>query len=391
MIRIILISVLTFFSLSFVVFAQDSQNKSEDYSFGGDIFVAGDKSNVDAPVEGDVFATGYNVNILNSVGEDAHAAGYSVTINGDVGGDVYTMGRNVTINGNIGDDLSAMGENILILGKGVGGNARLAGSNITLTAPISGSATIAAQKANIDAAIEGDFMFSGEKISFSDNAKINGFVTIKSTNDIIVPPNVASADRVSIEKLKKSNYSGDMRDIAHDSIRGFFPDWLSGIVKIIIFALIGIIWLTIFKKKSLIAYNVALDRPWKSVFFGVLGLAAFIGLIPVVAMTIIGIPLVPVLIVLLVIAGVIGYVAGVWFIGSKVMSSLGQDIEPMGNRFIALIAGLVGAWILSLIPFIGWLVSLVILYIGLGAISYAALVRWIDKDFYNKISSELAS
>ncbi len=390
MIRTVLISLLTFFSLSFALFAQENQDKSENYSFGGDRFVAGDKSNVDTSVVGDIFATGYNVNILNSVGEDAHAAGYSITINGDVGGDVYAMGRNITINGDIGDDLSTAGENISILGKGVGGNARLAGSNIILSAPVAGSVAIAAQEANIDAIIEGDFMFNGEKISFSDNAKINGFVTIKSTNDIIVPTSVASADRVSIEKLRKSDYSGDMRDIAHDSVRGFFPDWLSGIVKILIFAVIGIIWLAIFKKKSLIAYNIALGRPWKSVFFGVLGLATFIGLIPVLAMTIIGIPLVPVVIVLLVLAGIIGYVAGAWFIGSKVMSSLGQDIEPMGNRFIALIAGLVGAWLLGLIPFIGWLISLVILYIGLGAISYAALARWVDKNFYNKISAEVA-
>ena len=390
MFRFLLISIFAFFSLSFAANAQP-KGEAESYNFGGDKFAAGFNVVISKPVVEDIFAAGQSVIISATIGDDAHVAGNSVSINADVGGDVYAMGNNVTINAQIGDDLTAAGNLVNVTGSMIAGNARLAGNEVIFNSPISGSLAIAANKASIDSVIEGDFNFKGNEINFLDGSKINGLVTISATSDVSVPASVASADRVTIKKIEKSDYSGEMRDIAKDSLRGFFPDWMGKIVMLVVFFVVGIIWLAIFKIRSAIAYRVAVGSPIKSTFFGILALASFIGLIPVVAMSIIGIPLVPVAIVLLVLACLIGFIAGAYFIGSKVMSAFNIDLSLMGGKTIALIAGLVGAYLLGLIPFIGWLISLVIMFFGLGAISHAALARWIDNDFHQKIKADILS
>ncbi len=392
MIRHILISIFVLFTLSFVAFAQSNNDNVRD-SFGDDEFIAGFSVVITKPVVEDLFAAGQSVIISAPIGDDAHVAANSVSINADVGGDVYAMGNSVTITSSIGDDLTAAGASVNISGTGINGDARLAGANVIINAPIKGYLNIFAKNAEINSVIEGDFNFNGETISFSKNAKINGLVIISATSDVKVPLNVAPASRVTIERVEKSDYSGDMRDIARDSIKGFFPDWLGKLTILAVLFVVGIIWLALFKQRSAIAYRVSMGSPIKSAFFGTLALSAFIGLIPVVAMTIIGIPLVPVALVLLVLACLIGFIAGAYFIGAKLISSFGLDVEPtatgiMKSKTIALIAGLVSAFLLGLIPFIGWLITIFIVCFGLGGITHAALIRWIDSDFHQTIKDE---
>ena len=386
MFRVILISIFSFFALSFSAFAQSSDDARKD--FGDDVFASGYSVNINKTVDGDVFAAGKSVTISAPVGDDAHLAGESITINSNIGDDVYVAGNNVMINSNIGDDLFAMGNNVSVNGN-VSGNARLAGATVIVNSPINGTLIIGADSADINALIEGDFEFNGKAINFSDNAKIKGLVTINSSSDIIVPISVASADRVTINKVEEKEYGDHVRDMTGDSVRDILPNWLSIITMMAALFIIGIIWLALFKKTSHNAYLLANKKPLKSTFFGILSLAAFIGLIPVVAMTLIGIPLVPIVIILLVFAVLIGYIAGAFFIGAKVLGAFNLDISSMGGKAIALISGLIGVWLLSFIPFIGWLICLFILFFGLGGIMHASIAKWIDKDFATKMIKEI--
>lgn len=385
MLRIISFLIVSFLSFTTLAFAED-----ERFSFGGDEYVAGNQSTIATPVARDAFAAGFNVHISAPVGGDAHATGFSVTIDGDVDGDIYAMGNSVTISGHVGQDVTATGTNVSITGtKGVAGNIRLAGANIVISAPITGSATLAGASATIGATINGDVFFGGDKISFTDRAIILGNVTIRSSSDVTVPESVASADRVTIEKIEPNEIAMSASDIAQQSIRGFWPVWMPVLAGLAIFMLAGILWLALFPRRSLIAYRVAMAKPWKSLLFGVFSLATFMGLVPVVAMTVIGIPLVPVVIVALVIAGLIGYIAGTWFLATKVLAAFGIDSNTLINRVIALIVGLVAGWLLAIVPFLGWLIQLAFVFLGLGAITLAALARWTDSNFHAAIAEEV--
>lgn len=385
MLKTISVLFVSFLSFTTLAFAED-----ERFSFGGDEYAAGNQSTIATPVARDAFAAGFNIHISAPVGGDAHAAGFSVAIDGDVDGDIYAMGNSIVISGRVGQDVTATGTNVSITGtKGVAGNIRLAGANIVISAPITGSATLAGASATIGATINGDVFFGGDKINFTDRAVILGNVTIRSSSDITVPESVASADRVTIEKIENSEIVMGARDIAQRSVQGFWPVWIPVFAGLAIFMLAGVLWLALFPKRSLIAYRVAMAKPWKSLLFGIFGIAAFTGLIPVVAITIIGIPLVPIAIVALVIAGLIGYIAGTWFLATKVLAAFGIDSDTLINRVIALIVGLVAGWLLMIVPFLGWLIQLAFVFLGFGAITLAALARWTDSDFHAAVAEEV--
>ncbi len=362
--------------------------KEMQIEFGGDKFSAGFSVNISREVNESLFAAGHSIIISAPVADDIFAFGNVVAIDSDVGGDVYAAGNSLTMRGKVADDLSMFGATINIDGDFIQGNVRLAGGNILINAPIGGSLIIGAETANINSLIEGDFSFSGENIVFSENAKINGQVTIRAVTDVNVPPNVAPPERVVIEKIEASEYGDKIEHIMGDEVKGFFPIWLGKITALAILFVIGVIWLAIFKKTGSISYKTAMIYPIRSTFFGILALAAFIGLIPVLAMTIIGIIAIPIFAIILFLAIIIGFVAGSYFVGGKIMSGFNIDLTTLGGRTIALIGGLIGVFLLSLIPFIGWLILLFILFFGLGAISHAALARFIDRDFYQKIEQE---
>jgi len=372
-----------------VLGAGTALGQTDEVTIGGDQYSGGQQVSISSPVARDAFAAGFNVQITAPVQGDAHAAGYSLNLSGDVTGDVYAIGNTVNISGAVGEDVSATGSSVTLSGAGVAGNVRAAGASVVIDAPVAGSVTIGAAGAALSAPVSGDLYFGGETLSFGDGARVDGMINIQSPNDIIVPESVAPADRVTIEKVEPADVGIDTSDIARHSVQSFWPVWLPIILAPLVFMIVGVIWLALFPNRSLVAYRTAIAKPFKSLLFGLIALAAFMGLVPAVAMTLIGIPLVPVAILLLVFAGMLGYIAGAWFLSMRVLTAFGMSYETLGMRAIAMVAGLIVAGLISLIPIIGWLTQLVLIFYGLGAMLVAAMARWSDRAFQDRTRDEV--
>jgi len=94
-----------------------------------------------------------------------------------------------------------------------------------------------------------------------------------------------------------------------------------------------------------------------------------------VAITIVGIPLALVGIVAYVVALWIGSVYGRYALGSWVLDRLDSP-----NRWVALLLGVVGVALIGLVPWIGELVDLLVLLLGLGALALALWGRYRGRD-----------
>jgi cytoskeletal protein CcmA (bactofilin family)/uncharacterized membrane protein YecN with MAPEG domain len=310
-------------------------------------------------------------------------------VDGDVMGNTYAFGNMVRINGATAKDVTSSGSSVRIDGE-VGGNVRAAGADVTINAPVLGSVLIGAARFDLNANVKGDVSFSGDRISFGEGAKVDGALTIRSTrDDIKVPASVASADRVTIEKITQPEMVSGMGDVAKQTTQGLLIAWVSAMLLLLILPIVGIIWLALFPKRSQIAYEVAIAKPFKSIFFGMLGVAMFIGLIPVLGVTLIGIPLIPVAIVMMIVSVFLGYIAGAWFLAARVLEAFGFEGDTLAKRAIAMVAGIILAFILGLIPFIGWLIGLLIGFIGLGGILFAYVGRTINKQFHEDVAAEV--
>lgn len=363
---------------------------SDQFDFGGDQYVAGDQSTISHQVANDAFAAGLNVDISAPITGDAHAAGASVTVSGPVSGNVYALGNSVTVSGAVGKDVTAAGATVTLSGNDpIAGNVRVSAGNITLSRPVTGNVLLAAGAATISAPIGGDLSFTGNSLDFTGNARVAGTVTIKTSSDITVPASVAPADRVTIEKVAPDQTGFGAGEIAKQTMERATPGWLHLFVGPIVLFVVGVIWLALFRRRPVIAYQSAMTKPITSFALGVMGLAGFVGLIPVIAITLLGLPLVPIAVAVLILAVLIGYIAGTWFLATRVLDAFGFDYLGFGHRVVALAVGLIGAALLSLLPVLGWFIQLVFLFYGLGGIVLAALGRWMRAGFHTRIADEV--
>lgn len=357
----------------------------ERLELGGDIYSGGDNSSA-GNAENDVFAAGATVNVQGA-GGDVHAVGNTVSINGNVGGNIYAGGNSVTINSPVGEDVTAAGNSVTIGGPGIDGNVRAAGATVTLIAPVSGSVLTAGEYFELNEVVSGDLRFTGNRISFGDNAKVDGTVYLRVGQEIDVPASVASADRVTVEQANPAGMTSDAGEIARQSVRGFWPVWLAGFGWTVFIFILGLIWLALARKRSERGYLVFAQKPFKSLGVGILGLSMFFGLVVVTALTLIGIPLVPIVLLALVLAWILGTVAGAYFVTRRIGAAFGQDFSALWVRVLAMALGLVLLFVLGWVPILGWLIGLLVTLFGLGALGLATMHRWTQSSYHSELDA----
>ncbi|UJW85660.1 hypothetical protein [Devosia sp. SL43] len=345
-------------------------------TFGGDQFTAGQVATIAEPVQRDAFVVGNDVTLSGPVLGDAHLAGYDVDVNADVSGDVYAAGFSVSINGAVGSDLTAAANTVTVLTTApVSGNARLAGATVVLGAPVGGSALISAQSLTLDAVVSGDFSFYGETLTFGPGARVDGILDIRAPKEITVPASVASADRVRFELLDSPDYVSEAGKTAGSVVGRFWPVFWTLAAWWLVLVLVGAGLIALLPKTVSALQVAAENRPFRNLGLGILAFAAILGLVPVLAMTIVGILLVPLVIVFAIVACSLAYLGGAFLIGLRIASAF-VTVDTNLKRLGVLAVALIASALVGMIPFVGWLVTLMILFFGFGAATVVTIGRW---------------
>jgi hypothetical protein len=349
-------------------------------TFGGDQYTAGQNATVETAVAHDAFAAGYDVSLTAPVSGDAHLAGFYVSSGSEVSGDLYAAGFSVTVTGNVGGDLTAFGNSVTLRPSApVPGNVRAGGQSVVIGSPVSGSALITAQNLTLDTAISGDLRFLGEALSFGPNAKVAGKVLIQGPKELSVPASVASADRVSFQQVASPNYMSEAGKTAETVVKGFWPAFWTMAMWWAVLLAIGAAFIALMPRGVTAMQIVAEKRPFRDLGLGVLAFASVVGLVPVFALTLVGIFLLPFVLVFVFVSSSLAYLAGVYFAGlrlAKAFMPVVSNTQKLGVLAVAIIA----AALIGMIPVAGWLASLAFVAFGFGAIAMVLMVRWSRKD-----------
>jgi hypothetical protein len=107
-------------------------------TIAGDVVAAGGSLVVDGVVNGDVIAAGGRVTVAGQVTGDVRAAGGQISIAGTVSEDVLASGGSVSVSGNVGQDLIAYGGSVDVAGAVAGSTLGSAGV-YTRTGTVAGS------------------------------------------------------------------------------------------------------------------------------------------------------------------------------------------------------------------------------------------------------------
>jgi cytoskeletal protein CcmA (bactofilin family) len=348
--------------------------------FGGDAYRAGQTTSITQPVQHDAFQAGNNVTLAAPVADDAHLAGFDVQATSDIGGNLYAAGFNVTVAGTVKGDITAMGNQVTIrTTQPVGGNVRAAAANITIDSAVDGAVLVTASNVTINTPIKGDLSFYGDTLSFGPNATVTGNVLVHAPKPISVPATVAPADRVSFTELTSPQYPTQVGQTAEVVAKGFWAALWAAAGWWVLLLLVGAAFITLNQPLTASLETLSGVRPFRRFGLGLLAFASVIGLVPVAALTVVGLLVVPVVLIFAFIACSLAYVAGVYLIGS----AIGRCIAPLattGRKVAALAVSLVLAGLLTMIPFLGWLISLAIVAYGFGVVAALIMTRWSADD-----------
>jgi hypothetical protein len=312
----------------------------------------------------DIFAIANHININHATRGTAHIIGKQLNINAPVTHNLYALGENIMLRAPVTQDVLVIGSNIQ-LSENIDGELRALGETISITGRIAGDATIGGNSVHINSHIGGNLVVSASHLSFGQQARIEGTVTLyeDSQQSHDIPSSVADGNKV--DRIQMDNISHYQVQLEHQ--QSGWQRWLGKTFILFLLALILVLLARNFMIRAAAKVN---QRLGQTLLQGALSMAILIGSIPLFAITLIGLPISVLLIIATLLVGVLGAIVGAFSMGNMVWQRL-RDEAPKSLLSLALICflGVLLVNVLAAIPFIGWLISLAVLLTGVGAIS----------------------
>lgn len=289
--------------------------------------------------------------------DDLTVAGGTVMVEGTVDGELTVAGGTVTIDGQVTEDVAILGGDVRITGD-VGGDVEAIGGNVWIgeTATVAGSVSVAAGATTVDGVVQGDLNTGAGTTTIGSTATVAGDLTY--AGDLDVDPN--------------AEIGGDtVRDPAVAVGPAGYPADLE-----LVFAAYALV-LNLLLGAILLALGPRFASAVSERFSGTSLTSAGVGLLTVIvvpillgllALTVVGLPLTLVgtllFVVYLWIATVYGrFALGMWLI----------SLVNLGNRWLALVIGLVIVAGIGRVPYAGSLIVLLVTLLGIGAVTLTVL------------------
>ena len=323
------------FALSDDLFRSDDRVSVSD-DLNGSSFVAGNDVQVDSKVNGMLFSAG---NSVNQSGESDYlfTAGNIVKVNSQKTKDAYIAGNDVSVKESDFERDVYVAGNIVTFESNAGRNVYIGGSKVTISGTINGNLNI-----------------YSDNITIEDNTKVKGMLKYPEKAKIVISKN-ASINSKSI--MKDSNGT-----VSINTEPSFSSRIMSNLFSIVNLFVLGLFLMLLFPKLFEKIEKMDKNTILSNLGFGVLSLF----ILPIAA-----------LIIMLTMVGLsTGFILLDFYIVCVYLSSLlctyylanillNKNIK---NKYLVLLIGLLGLFVLKLIPFISILTEIFVLCIGLGIV-----------------------
>lgn len=335
--KITIVAVLLTF-LSFFATPVLAQTKSKTTVVKLPTFITGENNTIDKPIVGDLMVAGGQNKISTTVTGDTYVAGGQINIGGTITGNLIVAGGDITISGKINKNLIVVGGQVIVDNlSSVGGYILAAGGKVSLQGNALGSVKVGAgdlligDKAIIGGNLEADVSQS----EISSGAKITGTKTINIYQTKNPKP--------VINKWEKMGVVG--------KVYGF----LSKLVVLLIL-------IKIFSKSDKLK-NLKLNSFWSTFGWGLIVLIIAPFLFFILMITIVGIPLSLIMVGLYLIALYLSSIVVSIVVGKLIAE---KKILKTNNIYLMGSVGLLLLTLLQMLPFVGNLIKVVVLILGIG-------------------------
>jgi hypothetical protein len=338
------------------------------FTIGGDRYGAGKEIESARETNGDLFLAGWNVSVSAAVAGTAHLAGGKVTVEETIAGGLYSAGRVVAIDADIGGNASlAAAVFTQSAGSRIAGNLRVAAESADLFGRIDGALLIAAEEVVIEGQIGGDVILAAERLIFGPDARIEGTLFYTTPEAIEIPASVIAPDRVTYDLIPHAALEAE--PLEQTSFDRLFAKTRIGIV---IAWLVGALLLFLVAPRlTTRAETLASRHFWRTLGVGLVSIAALIGLILFLPLTLVGLILVPFLVIALPISMALGRIYATYVISRGLLKLLRLNL-PSGllGRWLPFAIGhiLIGLLFFFLPLLLSWLLFLFLWVLGVGLV-----------------------
>lgn len=355
-----------------VSWAKDDQRVmtlNEDEVIEGNYYAWGDVVEVLGEVKGDVYAVGGMIDVKGNVGGDVIAAGGQINISGNVGQDIRVAGGQLTLNSEVGKNVTIAGGEIRLMdGTVVGGDLLTAGGMVQVDGVVDGDIRAATGNLVLGNKVGGKVLAAVGEMRLNGQADVVGGVDYWSDNEVATSEGSVVGGEIMKHEVKGMSWMDNGESMNTDKIKETAGQVLNGVkavfsgINLVISLILGLVIVTAFDKFADKSVGLIKEKTWMGFGVGVLAMVVTPVLILVLMVSIIGIPVAMALIFAF---ACLLYVAKIWvmyWLGGEVLMRLNKKTGPA----VMFLIGMMGYYLIGLLPLVGGLLKLVAVVLGLG-------------------------
>jgi len=337
---------------------------SDLYAFGGDVDVGAD-------VSGDLIAAGGRVIVGHRVQGGLYVGAGSVLVGGVIGKNVRAAGGAVTIAGHVQRHVSAAGGTITIAPEAVvNGRVQLAGGELHVAGTIGRRLRAAGAVVVLAGEVAGNVEVVAQEIEVLPTARIKGSLTYWSPREARIAPEAIIEGRVTHNLPELPSRIARTGTALVTVSRALF---LAGL------AVVAVGLYLIFPRFTVLASRTIGSHPLASLGMGLLLFVAIPVLAILCMITILGIPLGILLFVAYSIALLLGFVLTAFYLGDMGATAfMGGSARKRRVRVVFLVLALGVLLLTRQIPFLGGVLMVLAVLLGLGAMSVHGWRYWTE-------------
>jgi len=318
------------------------------------LLAAGNTVRVEGMVNGDLLAFGRTVEVRGTVKGDLISCAQRTEVRGTVEGRIYTLSHSLDLEGQLGHSVYGLVQSLHLNDRGrVGEGIVVAAGDASLEGEVKRSVNIFTSNGDVSGSIGRDLTMAGGGLTLTNTARVGGNLSarVHQLKEVHIADGATIVGKRDIQVNVRESHFTRPRFYFHQAV------WFAGAM------LVGWLGLLLFPG-FFQATTQLVGSGWRSLGLGVLVLAGVPVAMVVAAITLVGFP-VSLMLLAVYLAAI--YLAKVW-VGAFLGRILLKPAEATkGDWLLGLLVGLLILTIVGFIPYLGGLVRLGVVCLGLGA------------------------
>jgi len=310
---------------------------------------------VEGVINGDLLVFAQTLEVRGNVKGDVVSLAKRSVVSGTVEGRIFNCSQSLDLDGELGHSLYSWGRSLRVDHRAHLGEGIVAGGDISLEGEVKRSATLYGI-VDVSGTVGRDLTMAGRGLTLTDAARVGGNLTarVRELKDVHI------ADRASISGKRDIQLRVRKNQFTRPRFYLYQVVWLGAAM------LVGLLGLALFPG-FIQTCTQAVGSGWRSLGLGLGILAGLPVVIVVAAITLVGIPISLMLLAV--------YLAAIYLAKLWVGAFLGWILlKPAGTTkrdwLLGLLVGLLILTIAGFIPYLGGLVRLAVVCLGLGAFAW---------------------